>query len=126
MSETNYGPLAQLIGTWEGAAGVDASPARRVEDEPDVSAYFETITFTAAGDVTNAGEQHLAVVQYHQLVSRKSDGNVFHNEVGFWTWDAATDIVTRSFTIPRGTSCGCHWLSDPARERLASARCCAI
>ena len=50
---------------------------------------YETITFEAAGDVTNAERQTLAVVRYHQVVRRKSNDEVFHDQVGYWTWDAS-------------------------------------
>lgn len=42
----------------------------------------------AAGNVTNAETQHLTVLHYHQIVRHKSDGEVFHNETGYWMWDA--------------------------------------
>jgi hypothetical protein len=94
----DYGPLAGLIGTWTGDKGVDVAP------EPDGEArspYFETITFEAAGDVTNAESQVLTVVRYHQVVSRKTTGKVFHDQVGYWLWDAERRTVIQSFTIPR-------------------------
>ena len=63
--------------------------------------YFETITYEAAGDATNANKQILAAVFYRQVVSRISDKKVFHDQCGYWTWDKATGEVTHSLTIPR-------------------------
>jgi methylamine---glutamate N-methyltransferase subunit C len=97
----NYGPLAAMIGTWEGDKGLDIAP------EPDGKAespYFETITFEAGGDLTNANEQKLVIVIYHQIVSRKADGKVFHHQMGYWNWDAATGVIMQSVTIPRAVT----------------------
>ena len=78
--ETDFGPLAALIGTWTGDHGVDVAP------EPggaETNPYFETITFSPVGEVTNAESQDLAVLHYRQIVRRKSDGEVFHDETGY-------------------------------------------
>ncbi|MDX8387406.1 MAG: heme-binding beta-barrel domain-containing protein [Ghiorsea sp.] len=101
MSEVNYGPLAALIGTWTGDKGTDIAP------EPNASEntpYFETITFEAIGDVTNAGKQTLAVLLCTQIVKRQENGDTFHHQVGYWSWDASNGAITHSFTIPRGVS----------------------
>ena len=97
----NYGPLAALVGTWEGGKGVDVSPE---PDGEERSPYYETIVFEAAGDVTNAESQTLSVVRYHQVVSRKSDDEVFHDQMGYWLWDPADNTIVESFTIPRGVA----------------------
>ena len=97
----DYGPLALLPGTWQGNVGMDVAP------EPDGSAhnpYHESIVFEAIGDVTNAKKQTLAAVRYHQVVQRKSDDCVFHNETGYWLWDGAQGLVVQTLTIPRGVS----------------------
>lgn len=95
----NYGPLACLVGSWKGDKGVDVAPE---PDGEEKNLYYETILFEAIGDVSNAEEQVLSVLRYHQVVSRKSNDEVFHNETGYWMWDPQTDIIMQSFTIPRG------------------------
>jgi hypothetical protein len=109
----NYGPLALLIGVWEGDKGVDKAPE---PDGEERSLFYETILFEAIGDVTNAEEQTLAVLRYHQVVRRKSNDKVFHNETGYWSWDARTGEVVQSFSIPRGVAlvAGGKAGSDPA------------
>jgi hypothetical protein len=97
----NYGPLAALIGTWKGDKGVDRAPE---PDGEERNPYYETLTFEAAGDVTNAEEQTLAVVHYKQVVSRKSNDEVFHHQVGYWLWDSADDTIVETFTIPRAVA----------------------
>ena len=97
----DYGPLAALVGVWKGDKGLDLSP------EPDGierNPYYEVITFELAGDVTNAEEQTLSVVRYHQVVSRKSNDEVFHDQVGYWLWDPADNTIVENFTIPRGVA----------------------
>ncbi len=97
----DYGPLAGLIGVWEGNKGVDVAP------EPDGSEnnpYYETITFSAIGDVTNAESQVLAVLHYRQIVQRKSDDKVFHDETGYWMWDAKSRLIMHSLVIPRAVA----------------------
>jgi hypothetical protein len=96
-----YGPLAQLIGVWHGAKGMDIAPD---PDGQEQNPFFETIVFEAAGDVTNAESQYLAIVRYHQVVSKQVNDKVFHNESGYWLWDAERQIVMQTLTIPRGVS----------------------
>jgi len=100
--EVNYGPLKGLIGTWEGGKGLDIAP--EVDGSVEENPYFETIIFDEAGSLSNAGKQELSMVRYHQVVKRKSTGGVFHDEVGYWIWDANAKTVMRSFTIPRAVA----------------------
>ncbi len=97
----DYGPLECLLGTWTGDSGEDVAPE---PDGDENNPYYETLTFEAAGDVTNAEEQVLAVVRYHQLVSRISTGKVFHDQVGYWLWDKSSGQVMQTLTIPRGVT----------------------
>ena len=100
-TEIDYGPLAELIGAWEGDKGLDIAPdPDGIENNP----YYETLTFTAIGDVTNAETQVLAVLHYRQIVKRKSNDQIFHDETGYWMWDANTGVIMHSLTIPRGVS----------------------
>jgi len=97
-TEIDYGPLKQLIGVWKGDKGKDVAPD---PEGAEINPYYETITFTAAGEVGNAESQVLSAVHYHQLVSRKADNKVFHDETGYWMWDAFTETIMHSLTIPR-------------------------
>jgi len=113
----NYGPLAALIGVWEGDQGVDRAPEPYGEER---NPYYERIVFEAAGDVTNAEKQTLSVVRYHQVVSRKSNNKVFHDQVGYWLWDPADNTIVETFTIPRGVAVVAGGTlapaADPAQE----------
>lgn len=97
----DYGPLAKLIGTWKGDEGMDVAPE---PDNDERNPYYETIVFEAAEDVTNAEEEVLTIVRYHQQVRRKSTGLVFHDQVGYWLWNAETGRVIQTLTIPRGVT----------------------
>lgn len=99
--EVDYGPLGELLGVWKGNKGLDIAPE---PDGTENNPYYETITFTPAGDVTNAESQVIVAVHYRQIVLRKSNDKVFHDETGYWMWDAAQNIVMHSLTIPRGVS----------------------
>ncbi len=96
---TDYGPLEPLTGRWTGNKGVDVAPE---PDGSEQSLYYETIIFEASGDVTNAENQGLAVMRYHQVVQRTSNDEVFHNETGYWLWDAERNIVMQTLSIPAG------------------------
>jgi len=97
----NYGPLAVLIGVWQGDKGVDRAPE---PDGDERNPYYETLIFEAAGDVTNAEEQTSAIVHYKQVVSRKSNDEVFHHQVGYWLWDSSDNTIIETFTIPRAVA----------------------
>lgn len=96
-----FGILANLIGTWEGDKGLDVSPEKVGEEK---SPYFETLTIEPVGDATNAGEQTLMVLSYKQIVSRISDGKVFHHQTGYWYWDKSNNDIIYSLGIPRAVS----------------------
>jgi len=101
MNDTNgvdYGPLTGLIGVWQGDKGVDIAPE---PDGAETNPYFETITYSAAGNVSNAERQTLAVVHYRQVVQRKSNAEVFHDQSGYWMWDRDAGMVMHSLVIPR-------------------------
>ncbi len=99
--DVDYGPLAGLIGAWRGDKGMDVSPE---PDGEERSPFYETLVFEAAGDVDNAETQELAIVRYHQNVKRKSNDEVFHDQVGYWLWDSASSTVMQTITIPRAVS----------------------
>ncbi len=97
----DYGPLAGILGKWEGDRGQDVAPE---PDGEEVAGYYETIVFEPAGEAENAERQVLAAVRYHLFVTRKHDGKVFHDQVGYWTWDKATGRITQSLAIPRAVA----------------------
>jgi methylamine---glutamate N-methyltransferase subunit C len=101
MADIDLGPLAHLVGTWNGDKGSDLSPE---PDGEEVTPYYETIVVEVVGDVTNAEEQVLLSVRYHQVVRKKANDEVFHDEIGYWQWDAETGVVAQSLAIPRAVA----------------------
>ena len=99
QKEVNYGPLANFIGVWEGESGVDRAPKPQGDKTTE---FQEKIIFSPVGDVDNAEEQDLVVVHYHQVVTRKNDGKIYHNQTVYWMWDKGSDEVMFSIAIPRG------------------------
>lgn len=97
--EISYGPLQGLIGTWKGDKGTDVAPD---PDGAEKNLYYETIVFSGIGAVTNAESQTLSVLHYRQIVKRKSNHDVFHDETGYWMWDPKEEVVMHSLVIPRG------------------------
>jgi hypothetical protein len=101
VPEIDYGPLVELIGEWKGDKGIDIAPE---PNGSETNPYFETITFSAIGDVNNAETQTLAVLHYRQIVQLKSSGNIFHDETGYWMWDAGDKTIMHSLCIPRAVT----------------------
>ncbi len=107
----DFGPLQHLIGTWKGDKGMDIAPEKPDPKDPkavvrktllkEESPYYETIVIEPFGDVTNAEEQTLVVLRYHQSVFRKSNKEQFHDEVGYWHWNPVNKTVMQSLLIPR-------------------------
>ncbi len=93
------GPLADLIGVWEGDKGDDIAPGddRGTENNK----YRERIIFEQVGPIQNH-EQSLNVLRYSMKAWRIGEPDSFHEELGYWSWEPATKQVMRSFLIPRG------------------------
>jgi hypothetical protein len=100
---TELGPLATLVGTWEGAQGLDVAYANAkgaVIETP----YRERASFGPFGPVDN-GRQALFGLDYRMSAWRLGEeGDPFHTEVGYWLWDGTTSQVMRCFMVPRGVA----------------------
>jgi hypothetical protein len=97
-----WGPLAGLIGEWEGNEGLDVSfhnAKGKVHETP----YRERVTLEAFGPVDN-GKQCLYGLDYRMAAWRVDEPNPFHTEIGYWLWDAQGGHVMRCFMVPRGTT----------------------
>ncbi|PKF81246.1 hypothetical protein CW749_00975 [Vibrio sp. vnigr-6D03] len=105
----DFGPLASLVGTWKSveAGGVDIAPAQKGtpqgEGTPAVTPFYEVITFEVAADAVNASSQSLVALYYKQEVFRKADDTKFHDQRGYFIYDADNQIVYNSFCVPRTT-----------------------
>ena len=97
-----WGPLAGLIGEWEGDQGLDVS-FHNVEGEVGETKYREKVSMKPFGPVDN-GTQHLYGLDYRMAAWRGDEENPFHTEVGYWLYDGATGEVMRCFVVPRGSN----------------------
>lgn len=94
----DYGPLYQLIGNWRGEKGLNVSPE---PDGDEKHTYFDEITFVPSGPAENAEEQNLVSLRYRQVVRKRSNGRIFHDQVGHWIYEPATRMIVHSMSIPR-------------------------
>ena len=92
------GPLRVMAGTWEGVAGIDVHP---FVDGTEQNTYFERYDLAAIDRQTN-GPQLFYGLRYHTHIVKVGDIETFHDQVGYWLWEPATDTVTFSLSIPRG------------------------
>lgn len=95
------GPLAALVGTWEGTKGLDVSFHNDDGVIGDIP-YREKVSFNPFGPVGN-GSQELFGLDYRMAAWRYDEPDPFHTEVGYWLWDEAAGQVMRCFMVPRGT-----------------------
>lgn len=93
------GPLAPLVGIWEGAIGQDIAPSddRGIEQ----NAFREKISFEEIAPTRNH-EQILYGLRYFTTAWPKASQTAFHEETGYWLWDPSAKQVLRCTTIPRG------------------------
>lgn len=96
------GPLSGLVGAWEGEKGTDTAP----DDDPsktEINQYRERITFDPTGAVNNH-QQQLFGLRYATTAFRIGEAEPFHEELGYWLWDAEAKQVLRCFMVPRGVT----------------------
>ena len=94
----NLGPLARLAGIWEGRKGADINPKA---DGPEHRAYIERIDMQPIDPQAN-GPQLLYGLRYHIHINTEEEDITFHDQVGYWLWEAKTGMIMQSLTIPRG------------------------
>ncbi|PSW19986.1 DUF1794 domain-containing protein [Photobacterium sanctipauli] len=121
INGVDYGPLAQLVGSWESTdtGGVDMSPAQEGSGmpagSPAVTPFYETMTFEVAADAINASKQTLVALYYKQEVFRKKDDTKFHDQRGYLIYDAENQFIYNSFCVPRTT---CVTAESPAGNEM--------
>ena len=94
----NLGPLAGLAGIWTSDRGLDVSPKA---DGPERQAYIERYELQPIDAQTN-GPQLLYGLRYHTRVVRPDKVEAFHDQVGYWLWEPARELVMLTLSIPRG------------------------
>ncbi len=93
----NLGPLRGIAGIWQGQRGLDTKPKA---EGPKKQAYVEQIELQPIDPQTN-GPQLLYGLRYHTHVVKPDQVKTYHDQVGYWLWEPATDTVIHTLTIPR-------------------------
>jgi len=94
----NLGPLAPMAGIWRGERGLDVKPKA---EGPKKQAYVERIELQPIDPQTN-GPQLLYGLRYHTHIVKPDQVKTYHEQVGYWLWEPATQAVIHSLAIPRG------------------------
>jgi hypothetical protein len=115
---SKLGPLATLAGTWEGDKGIDEAPGA---DRGLLTTPFRERASFAPMDAIDNHEQLLFGLRYSRTAWRLGEVDPFHEELGYWLWDAAAGQVMCAFVIPRGVSVLAGGRATAADRRLVMA-----
>ena len=94
----NLGPLAPMAGVWRGERGLDVKPKA---EGPKKQVYIENINLQPIDPQTN-GPQMYYGLRYHTHITKPDNVKTYHDQVGYWLWEPATQTVIHTLTIPRG------------------------
>ena len=94
----NLGPLTAMAGIWKGERGLDVKPKA---EGPKKQVYVERIELQPIDPQTN-GPQLLYGLRYHVHITKPDQVKTYHDQVGYWLWEPATQTVIHTLTIPRG------------------------
>ncbi len=93
----NLGPLRPLAGVWEGVKGSDQHP---VAEGTEHNTFVERYELQPIDRQTN-GPQLFYGLRYHAHITKSGERETFHDQVGYWLWEPATESVTLTLGIPR-------------------------
>ena len=110
----NLGPLARLAGIWEGQRGVDINPKA---EGPETRQYYERIEMQPIDPQAN-GPQLFYGLRYHQHVNTREEDISFHDQVGYWLYEASTGLILQTLAIPRGQIAIASGHAEPDSKRL--------
>lgn len=94
----NLGPLRGMAGVWQGERGLDVKPKA---EGPKKQAFVERIELQPIDPQTN-GPQLLYGLRYHTFITKPDQVKTYHDQVGYWLWEPATETIIHTLTIPRG------------------------
>ncbi len=87
-----------MAGVWQGQRGLDVKPKA---EGPKKQTYVERMELQPIDPQTN-GPQLLYGLRYHTHVVKPEQVKTYHEQVGYWLWEPATETVIHTLTIPRG------------------------
>jgi hypothetical protein len=94
----NLGPLRHMAGVWSGTRGLDTKPKA---EGPKKQVFEEHYELQPIDPQTN-GPQLFYGLRYHTHVTKPEQTKTYHDQVGYWLWEPATNTVIQSLAIPRG------------------------
>jgi len=94
----NLGPLRAMAGIWNGTRGVDVNPKA---DGPETQAFTERVELQPIDPQTN-GPQLFYGLRYHQHIVKPGEIETYHDQIGYWLWEPATETIIQTLAIPRG------------------------
>ena len=104
----HLGPLRAMAGVWEGTKGSDDHPTGPGSDMDGVAiegglrnTFVEHYELQPIDPQTN-GPQLFYGLRYHVHIVKPGEVETFHDQVGYWLWEPATNTVMQSLAIPRG------------------------
>lgn len=115
MDDKDYGPLRYLIGNWESEGLTGQNVAPDPDREREDTRFRQTMSFEPIGKVENH-EQLLFALRYRTKAWEEgrhgSADAPFHEEVGYFIWDAENRQVMKSFIVPRGIAVNAGGTAD--------------
>jgi hypothetical protein len=93
----NLGPLRDMAGIFESATGHDVHPVVEGREE---NMFWERYEAQPIDAQTN-GPQLFYGLRYHTHIVKPTEIETFHDQVGYWLWEPATNAVILSLAIPR-------------------------
>lgn len=117
MNSDLYGPLSFLIGKWDSVDNNGENRAPDPERNVENTKFRQEMEFTPIGDVNNH-EQTLYGLRYSTMAWEEGDDEPFHEEVGYWLWDAENKQVMKSFIVPRGISVNAGGSTTPDAKKF--------
>lgn len=92
------GPLRRMAGIWEGQKGLDMKPKAA---GPKKQVFTERIELQPIDPQTN-GPQLFYGLRYHTHITKPDQNKTYHDQLGYWLWEPATETILHTLTIPRG------------------------
>ena len=94
----NLGPLTPMAGIWESQRGIDINPK---PEGARKQAFVERMELQPIDPQAN-GPQLLYGLRYHTHIVKPGEVETYHDQIGYWLWEPATDVIVMTLTIPRG------------------------
>lgn len=94
---SNLGPLRGMAGIWQGIRGLDVNPKA---EGPKKQVFVEHIELQPIDPQTN-GPQLFYGLRYHSHIVKPDQVKTYHDQVGYWLWEPATNAVVHTLAIPR-------------------------